>query len=123
MIHHATRQIPPDRLNACVSFYALLGFRPVEPPPGIAGRATWLEDQGPPATQIHLMASDGAAPAPGHVAVICADYQATVERLREAGHDVEPRREHWGSPRSFVRDPAGHLVEIMAWPPPPSQAT
>ena len=37
--------------------------------------------------------------------------------LRDAGHDVEPRAEHWGSPRAYVRDPAGNLVELMAFPP------
>ena len=46
-----------------------------------------------------------------------ADYAATVEGLEAAGHRVEPRRAHWGSPRSYVRDPAGYLVELMAWPP------
>jgi len=24
---------------------------------------------------------------------------------------------HWGSPRAFVLDPAGHQVELMAHPP------
>jgi catechol 2,3-dioxygenase-like lactoylglutathione lyase family enzyme len=42
----------------------------------------------------------------------------TLEALRRAGFEPEPRREHWGAPRCFVRDPAGHRVEIMAAPPP-----
>ena len=53
----------------------------------------------------------------GHIGVVVADYAATVEGLEAAGHRVEPRRAHWGSPRSYVRDPAGYLVELMAWPP------
>jgi catechol 2,3-dioxygenase-like lactoylglutathione lyase family enzyme len=52
------------------------------------------------------------------VAVVVDDWQSALERLREAGHEVEPRREHWGSPRAYVRDPAGNLVELMAFPPP-----
>jgi catechol 2,3-dioxygenase-like lactoylglutathione lyase family enzyme len=118
MIHHATREIPAESLDDCVDFYALIGFSPVDVPPGIAGRAVWLQaSNGRPATQIHLMPTPGAEPNPGHVGIVCEDYERVVGALREAGHDVEVRREHWGSPRSYVRDPAGNLVELMAWAP------
>ena len=53
----------------------------------------------------------------GHFAVVVDDYDATLERLRAAGFEPEPRDEHWGAPRSFVRDPAGNRVELMAAPP------
>ncbi len=99
-------------------------------PTGIAGRAEWLEegitDRGASAgghplpaggPQVHLLFGDDTRPEAGHLALVCAEYDATVERLRAAGHEVEPRREHWGSPRAYVRDPAGNLVELMAWPP------
>lgn len=49
--------------------------------------------------------------------MVATDYDATLERLSAAGHPVDPRAEHWGSPRAFVRDPAGHRVEVMASPP------
>jgi catechol 2,3-dioxygenase-like lactoylglutathione lyase family enzyme len=114
MIQHVTREIRPSELDLCLDFYELLGFEPVEVPPGIAGRAVWLERSG---TQIHLQPRPDAAPQSGHVGVIVPDYETTVARLREGGHEVEPRREHWGSPRAYVRDPAGNLVEIMAWGP------
>jgi catechol 2,3-dioxygenase-like lactoylglutathione lyase family enzyme len=114
MIQHVTRLIPPSRLHACVEFYGLLGFEEVEPPAGIAGRAVWLERA---ATQIHLMFSEDAKPEQGHVAVVIERYEATLAALRRGGHYVEPRREHWGSPRAYVRDPAGHLVEVMAFRP------
>jgi catechol 2,3-dioxygenase-like lactoylglutathione lyase family enzyme len=118
MIHHATRDIPPSALEDCLAFYALIGFVEVQPPAGIAGRAAWLEAaRGEQRTQIHLMLVDGAEPNAGHVAVVCAAYDATLEGLRRAGHEIDPRTEHWGSPRSFVRDPAGNLVELMAWRP------
>ena len=51
------------------------------------------------------------------MAVVAPDYAAVTEALRAAGFEVEPRPEHWGAPRSFVRDPAGHRVEVMAAPP------
>ena len=128
MIQHVTRDILPSELDRSTAFYALLGFDPVPAPPSLAGRAVWLERAG---TQIHLLFVDDPAAAgrrpPGHVGIVVADYEQTVERLGNAGHHVEPRREHWGSPRSYVRDPAGYLVELMAWapgrrPPAPDQA-
>jgi glyoxylase I family protein len=114
LIHHVTRVINPADLDACTAFYGILGFRPVAAPEGIAGRAVWL-DAG--SQQIHLMFGDGASPEAGHFALVCPDYEATVRALREAGYDVEPRREHWGAPRAYAHDPAGNLVELMAWPP------
>jgi hypothetical protein len=63
------------------------------------------------------MLRDDATPQRGHVGIVVDDYTGTIERLRGEGYRVEPRREHWGSPRSYVRDPAGNLVELMAEPP------
>jgi catechol 2,3-dioxygenase-like lactoylglutathione lyase family enzyme len=116
MIQHVTREIRPSELERCVSFYERLGFRLVDPPAGVAGRATWLERR---ATQIHLMPVDGASAQSGHVAVVVEGYEQTLAQLRREGYEIEPRREHWGSPRAYVRDPAGNLVELMAWAPRP----
>lgn len=116
MIQHVTLEIRHERVADCVAFYALLGFLRVEPPGSLAPRATWVQS-GP--TQIHLMyVEEPVTPPRGHVAVLAEDYEATVARLRSAGHQVEPRAEHWGAPRSYVRDPAGNLVELMASGPP-----
>lgn len=119
MIHHVTRAISPSQQDACIAFYRILGFELVSVPPGIAGRAVWLESIGPeePRSQVHLMPVSDPGPDRGHVALVCPDYDVTLERLHAAGHEVEPRREHWGSPRAYVRDPAGNLVELIAWPP------
>lgn len=114
MLQHATREIPPSRLDECVSFYTLVGFTQVSVPEGIRGRALWMERSG---TQIHLMPNPSAVPEHGHIGVIVDDYEKVLERLRADGFEVDARREHWGSPRSYVRDPAGNLVELMAWGP------
>jgi catechol 2,3-dioxygenase-like lactoylglutathione lyase family enzyme len=118
MIQHVTHAIDRSQVEDCVAFYELLGFRVVDPPPGIAGGATWLDstDPGPP-SQVHLMYVDGGRPGGGHFALVCPDYDETIAHLRAAGHNVDPRREHWGSPRSYVRDPAGNLIELMAFSP------
>ena len=88
----------------------------MDPPATLRDRAAWVERAG---TQIHLMRRDGAEHLPaGHLAVVAEPYEATLERLRAEGFDPEPRQEHWGAPRAFVRDPAGNRVELMAAPPP-----
>jgi catechol 2,3-dioxygenase-like lactoylglutathione lyase family enzyme len=115
VIQHVTFEVRRERWAACVDFYALVGFERVTPPPSLAERAAWVQ-HGP--TQIHLMNVEEPVVLPrGHVAVVVDDYDATLAALRAAGHDVQPRAEHWGSPRSYVRDPAGNLVELMAFPP------
>lgn len=119
VIQHVTVEVRRELEEACVAFYALLGFRRVEPPASLADRAAWMERGG---TQVHLMWVDQPVTLPlGHLAVVVDDYRAAVAALRRAGHEIEPRPEHWGSPRSYVRDPAGNRVELMAFAPPGGQ--
>jgi catechol 2,3-dioxygenase-like lactoylglutathione lyase family enzyme len=115
MLHHVALETRFEDAEACVAFFALLGFHRVEPPESLGGRAVWLAlgDQ-----QVHLLLTDGPViPRHGHLALVVDDYPATVTRLTIAGYDVEQRRQHWGSPRAFVRDSVGHVVEIMQFPP------
>ena len=51
------------------------------------------------------------------MAAVALDTHRIVQRLRAAGFPPEPRTEHWGAPRAFVRAPGGHRVELMAGPP------
>ena len=117
MLHHIAVPVPTGLLGACRAFYATLGFSEVPPPDSLAGRAVWLQRG---RTQVHLMIvadDEGAKPSAGHLAVVAPDYERTVRALRAAGHEVDARRAHWGAARAFVLDPAGHRVEIMAYPP------
>src|SRR5437763_9898918 len=115
MLQHVTIELTAEQVEPCVRFYALLGFAQVEPPESLAGRATWVERDG---TQVHLMpVDDPVVPPSGHHAVLLSDYDATLAALRDAGFDPERRQEHWGAARSFVRNPAGHRVELMAGSP------
>jgi len=117
LIQHVTFEIARDEelVERCVAFYGVLGFERVEPPPSLADRAVWIQSG---ATQVHLMYVEEPTTLPrGHLAVVVDDYDAVMAALSEAGRDPEPRREHWGSPRAYVRDPAGNLVEFMAFPP------
>ena len=98
------------------AFWGRLGFAPVEPPGTLPEVSAWLERDG---TQIHLLWSDAPVVAPeGHAAVVVDDYDAVVAQLRSEGFDVEDRAQQWGVPRSFVRAPGGHRIELMSAPPP-----
>jgi catechol 2,3-dioxygenase-like lactoylglutathione lyase family enzyme len=115
VIQHVALETAPEDAEAAEAFWRTLGFRPVEPPETLRDRAAWLQ-KGP--TQVHLLwADDPVAPPQGHAAVVLDDYDGVVEELRAAGHEVEPRTQHWDAPRAFVRAPGGHRVEIMAAPP------
>ena len=116
LIQHVAVETRREDVAACAAFFRLLGFRDAEVPDSLRERAAWLQ-RGP--TQVHLLFSDDpVVPPAGHLAVVVDDYDATVAALRAEGHPVEPRRQHWGSPRSYARDPAGHLVELVEFPPP-----
>ena len=118
MIQHVTFEVEPAKVDACVEFYELLGFARVKAPDKLAGYVTWLERDG---HQFHLLQlPETSHMAAGHAAVPLGDrYEATQQSLRDAGHQVDDHEEYWGSPRSFVRDPAGNLVELMVFAPPP----
>jgi catechol 2,3-dioxygenase-like lactoylglutathione lyase family enzyme len=115
VIQHVALETARGDCPAALAFWSLLGFARVEPPSALQDRAAWVERAG---TQIHLLWTDGpTVPPEGHVAVVVADYEATVKGLRAAGYSVDARTEHWGAARSFTRAPGGHRVELMAAAP------
>lgn len=117
MLQHVTLEVSPEDIERSVEFWSLLGFRQVEPPPALAQTFTWVEREG---TQIHLERNESpTVPPHGHAAVVVAEFEQTVERLRKAGFEVTPGREHWGAPRAKAVAPGGHKVEFMALPPTP----
>ncbi|HVF77093.1 MAG TPA: VOC family protein [Solirubrobacteraceae bacterium] len=115
MIQHVAVEVRQQDVEACVRFWALLGFERVEAPGPLAARSTWVQAGG---TQIHLLhVEEPLVPRDGHVAVVVEDHGAALVALREAGFDPQPRTRYWGSPRAFVRAPSGHRVELMAFAP------
>ena len=117
MLHHVALEVGPDQIAAESRFWVLAGFREVPVPEALGGGYTWFERDG---TQIHLLhADDPVIPARGHAAVAVAGFQTTFDALRAEGYDVEEGRQLWGERRAKLITPAGHLVEIMADPPPP----
>lgn len=116
MLHHVGIEVAPGDIEATVGFFELIGFERVEAPATLR-EFTWLERSG---TQVHLMPEEKpTVPSPGHLAVVVGDFEATVARVREAGFEIERKREHWGQPRALAIAPSGHRVELMAAPPAP----
>jgi catechol 2,3-dioxygenase-like lactoylglutathione lyase family enzyme len=114
-LQHVSVEVRRSDVDACVAFYALLGFERVDPPASLAERAAWMQGA---ATQVHLMHVEEPTTLPhGHVAVVVDRYDEVLDALGQAGHEPERRTQHWGSPRAYVRDPAGNRVEVMAFPP------
>ena len=117
MLQHVTLEMRREDREAAEGFWGMLGFTPVKPPGTLPRISAWLERDG---TQIHLLWDDSpAVPPRGHAAVVVDDYAALVARLRDAGFEVDDREQQWGVPRSFVRAPGGHRVELMSAAPPP----
>ena len=115
-IQHVSLETRPADVPACRDFYALLGFRPTTPPAALVDRAVWLRRGD---DHVHLLLTDDpVVPPRAHFAVVAEDYDRITTALTSAGRPPEPRDEHWGAARSYVRDPAGHLVELMAAAPP-----
>ncbi|HET7507266.1 MAG TPA: VOC family protein [Solirubrobacterales bacterium] len=116
MLHHVGIEVAPADIEDAVGFFELLGFQRVEPPETLR-EFTWVEREG---TQVHLMPEEEpTVPSPGHLAVVVDDFDSTVARVREAGFEIERKREHWGQPRALAIAPGGHRVELMAAPPAP----
>jgi catechol 2,3-dioxygenase-like lactoylglutathione lyase family enzyme len=117
MLQHVTLEVRAAQVRDCVAFWELLGFAEMTPPPSLRDRFTWVEREG---TQIHLARVDDPVIAEhGHVAILAADYEAALAALAGAGFETREGSNAWDAPRSFVRDPAGHLVEVMSRPPHP----
>ena len=117
MLQHVTLEVRPDQVRDCVAFWELLGFAEIEPPPLLRGRFFWVQREG---TQVHLMPVDDPVTTDrGHAAVVVDDYERTLSALRERGFELPEGSNAWDAPRWFVRDPAGHRVEVMSAPPYP----
>ncbi len=114
-----TLEVAPGDVERSVEFWTLLGFERVEAPPALAQTFTWMERNG---TQIHLERNESpTVPARGHAAVVAEDFERALAGLREAGFEPTPGHEHWGAARAKAIAPGGHVVELMAAPPPPAE--
>jgi catechol 2,3-dioxygenase-like lactoylglutathione lyase family enzyme len=71
-------------------------------------------------TQIHFLTpTTRGRTDQGHGAVVVDDYDGTLARLADGGYEMYEGSNAWDAPRTFVRDPAGNLFEVMSKSPQP----
>ena len=109
MLQHVSLEVPQDQVARTIEFWGLLGFEHTEAPEPIAPYVTWLQREG---TQIHLIHTDEATVPPlGHAAVVAADFEGAVARLRGADFEVEDARKLVRTPLEGDRPAVGRDVE------------
>ncbi|GAA2606287.1 VOC family protein [Actinomadura fulvescens] len=108
------RRVVPDLrsadLEAARAFYARLGLREVMN----LGWVSTLASPDNPTAQIILVRHDEPAPQPT-MSVEVDDVDGAYEAMVEAGQEIvyELRDEPWGVRRFFVRDPDGHVINVL----------
>lgn len=116
-LHHVTVTVPYEAMLASVEeFYLTLGGvatgRPAKLMADTAGR--WIVYG---ETQVHLILGKPVSE-PAHFALeLGEDYDRVRVSLTDQGATVREARDLWGSPRCFVHDPAGNLVELFEFGP------
>ncbi len=121
LVGMSIKRVVPDLASqspqeALIFYRDVFGFEPVMD----LGWIMTLADPGNPACQISLMSRDETAPVIPAVSIEIDDvdgaYRAAVETGAEIVHPLTD--EPWGVRRFFVRDPDGHVLNVLNHPAP-----
>lgn len=104
----------PRELEAeTVAFYeTCLGLTRLDKPPGVRGGGAWFVAGG---QQVHVGLDERNPHRTAHFGLVVDNWEAVLERLREAGVHVEQAVPVPGRRRFFTRDPAGNRIEVAAF--------
>ncbi len=112
-LHHVNVTVPAELEAAAKEFYgSVLGLQQIPKPAASRQSGAWYQIG---ATQLHLSVEDEAdgSLSSRHVCFTVEDLDAAEKRFRDAGVEIIPdARPIPGSPRIYVRDPAGNQLEI-----------
>ncbi|MFY9619010.1 MAG: VOC family protein [Pyrinomonadaceae bacterium] len=113
-LHHVNVTVPAELEAAAKHFYvAVIGLKQIPKPATSRQSGAWYEIG---EAQLHLSVKDEAREqrGSGHVCFAISDLAEAEQKFRDAGVeiilDAEPNP---NSPRFFVRDPGGNLLEIV----------
>jgi catechol 2,3-dioxygenase-like lactoylglutathione lyase family enzyme len=75
-----------------------------------------LADPGRPEAQLSIVTKDATAPVVPVASIEVDDVDATYRAARAAGAEIvhELTEEPWGLRRFFVKDPDGHVINVLA---------
>lgn len=113
-LDHIQLALPPGGEERARAFYAgLLEMRELPKPEPLAARGgCWFTAGG---VQLHLGVEEPFAPArKAHPALIVADLDGIMERLRAAGVAVQLDEALPERYRAYVSDPFGNRIELIA---------
>jgi catechol 2,3-dioxygenase-like lactoylglutathione lyase family enzyme len=113
-LSHVNVTVPPSLEEATKHFYgAVMGLQEVPKPAESKGRGGAWYQLG--AVQLHLSREEGVDNSgKRHVCYRVADFSEAEQHFRDAGVEVIPDNLPIpGSPRFYVRDPGGNLIEIV----------
>lgn len=112
-LHHVNVTVAPELELATKHFYgAVLGLTQVPKPATSRQSGAWYQIG---SNQLHLSVetTENGARGSGHVCFAISDLAEAEQKFHEAGVEIitdpEPNP---NSPRFFVRDPGGNLLEI-----------
>ncbi|KFU77248.1 Uncharacterized conserved protein PhnB, glyoxalase superfamily [Amycolatopsis lurida] len=112
-IKRVVADLETKSLEQARTFYErVLGFEVVMD----HGWIVTLADPDRPEVQLSLMTHDETAPVVPAVSIQVDDVDAAYEEAKASGAEIvhELTDEPWGVRRFFVRDPGGHVVNVLA---------
>jgi catechol 2,3-dioxygenase-like lactoylglutathione lyase family enzyme len=113
-LHHVNVTVPSELEAATKEFYgSALGLEQIPKPVTARQTGAWYQIG---ATQLHLSVDEEEAGplSSRHICYAVSDLGAAEKRFREAGVEIIPDpRPMPGTPRFYVRDPGGNLLEIL----------
>jgi catechol 2,3-dioxygenase-like lactoylglutathione lyase family enzyme len=113
-LDHVQLAMPPGREQEAEAFYSgLLGFTRLEKPEPLAARGgCWFARGG---VALHLGVEEGFRPArKAHPALLVEGLGALEAALAEAGVRVRPNPDLGPGQGSYVDDPFGNRIELLA---------
>lgn len=114
-VHRVVPDFSSDSLEAATAFYGdVLGLQPVMN----HGWIVTLADPERPQVQLSLMTYDATAPVIPDASIQVDDVDAChAAAVRAGAKIVHPLTdEPWGVRRFFVRDPDGHVINVLSHP-------
>jgi catechol 2,3-dioxygenase-like lactoylglutathione lyase family enzyme len=113
-VDHVQLAMPRGEEEKARAFYSgILGMTELPKPSELATRGgCWF---GSGKVQLHLGVETDFRPAKkAHPALICRDYEALLQKLREAGIELNEPADISGIRRCHVHDPFGNRLELIS---------